>query len=214
MFLVLKYGTSHRRIIALVLFFLASYQFGEVMIFMTNGAEVAFKFAYISTTMLPPLGVLLISKVMGKQLGYVLFQAVSAMFIGFMIITPQIILSFGFGEYCVRVFEYHPFLSQYWSMFYQGTLIATVLAAVVGFVTSNDAEVRYKLKWIIIAYLLFDGVAMLIAFTNTWFMPSTASLMCALALFASFIFAKISLPKNFINTYTASWNFRKPKSLS
>ena len=195
---VFRYGKFHKRIISLVLFLLATYQFGEVLIFLTNGNQIAFKIAYISTTLLPPLGLLLVSKVMRKQFGYFIFQIWSLFFVAFMIYTPQIVTKFEFGQFCIRVFEYNPFLTTYWFSYYQGTLLFTMLIAFIGFISSRNEEIKSKLKWILIGYISFDGLAIAIAYANPWFWPSSASLMCALALISACIFTKLSLPKGFV----------------
>lgn len=196
-FIVFKYGKNHKNIIALVLFLLASYQLGEVLVFMTNGEQWAFKVAYVSTTLLPPLGVLLVSRIMKKQLGYILFQLVSLGFVAYMILTPQIILKFEFGQFCIRILEYTPIISQYWLYYYQGTLMFTMLAGFIGYLSSHNNIIKDRLKWILIAYFSFDGISIAMVYIEPWFGPSSASLMCALALFAAFIFTKISLPNDF-----------------
>jgi len=203
-YLVFKYGKTHKNIIALVLFFLASYQLGEVLVFLTNGEQFAFKVAYVSTTMLPPLGVLLVSKIINKRIGYLLFQSIALIFVGFIIWTPQVVLQFELGQYCVRIFEYNPILAQFWIYYYQGTLVFTMLAMLIGFLLISKKDVKEKLKWMFIAYMSFDGLAIILAYFNPWFGPSIASLMCALAIFAAIIFARISLPKN-LNELTAFW---------
>jgi hypothetical protein len=195
-YVVLKHGKEHKRIIASVLFFLASYQLGEFLVFMSNGEQLAFKVAYISTTLLPPLGVLLVSRVLKRQLGYFFFQSLSIIFVIFMLLTPQIILSFDFVRCCIQVNEYHPLLGQYWMQFYQGTLMFTMLAAFLGYVFTTSKKIKNQLKWILFGYFAFDGVAMILYFANPGVRSSIASLMCALAIFAAFIFAKVALGNN------------------
>jgi len=197
-YLVFKYGKKYKIIITALLFFLASYQLGEVAVFLTNGTQAAFKIAYVSTTMLPPLGLLLVQKVLRKKLGYIIFQIVSLFFIGFMIFMPVIIRSFEFGQFCIRIFESDPVLSTYWVWYYQGTLLFTIIAAFVGWMFTKNTEAKNDLKWILIAYLSFDLSTIIIGYLNPWFWHSSASLMCALAVIAAFILAKISFQGNFL----------------
>lgn len=197
---VFKNGKNYKNIIAVVLFFLASYQLGEVFIFMTSGQPWAFKFAYVSTNLLPPLGVLLISRMIKKPVGYIgyaLVQLVALAFAVYIISIPQVAVKWELGQFCVRIFEYDTVISNYWLLYYQVTLMVTMLVAFFGYIFVHNSKKRNDLMWTLIAYISFNGGSILISTLNPWFGPSIASLMCALALIASFIFAKIALPPNF-----------------
>lgn len=196
MILVLKYGTKHKTIIAAVLFFLATYQLGEVVIFLSGGNEIGFKLAYVATTMLPPLGILLAEKILKKKLGYAVFQLIAIFFAIIIFILPKVALDFEFGPYCIRINEYSPILSNYWSLFYQGTLMFTMAALLWGLWRGKTDQIRVQSRKMLIAYLSFDGLAFFIAYLEPWFGPSMASLMCALALIAAFIFTDIALNGN------------------
>jgi hypothetical protein len=195
-YIVFKNGKVHKNIISALLFFLATYQLGEVIIFLTKGHEIGFKVAYVATTLLPPLGVLLIQRILKKPIGYILFQLISLAFVGYILFIPQVALKFELGPYCVRIFEYEKVLTQYWFLYYQGTLLYAMMAMLWGIRTTKEAEVKSLLQHVLFAYLTFDAGALLIAYTIPWFGPSTASLMCAMALIASFILSKISLGEN------------------
>jgi hypothetical protein len=195
--LVIRYGKSNRKIIALVIFLLATYQLGELLIFLTNGGEIGFKVAYVATTLLPPLGVLLTERVLKRSCGYPIFQLISLGFAVFILFTPQVAVDFEIGAYCIRVFEYAPFLKQYYFLYYQGTLMYTMFVLLIGILRSKDNVIRSSLQKLLLAYLSFDLVAILIMSFIPSFIPSSASLMCALALFAAIIFAKMSLSDDF-----------------
>jgi hypothetical protein len=194
---VYKYGKYQKTAFFWVLFFLASYQLGEVFIFLTNGSVGAFRLAYVSTTLLPPLGIYLLEKMTKKNYGSLLFQVIALGFVVFILTTPQVALNFSFGQFCVRVHEYHPIMVQYWTKFYQGTLLYSMLIMVWEIWNNADKKLVEKMKLLLIAYFSFDGLAIFIATLVPWFQPSVASLMCALALIASFIFADLSLEKKF-----------------
>lgn len=195
--LVIRYGKGNRKIIALVLFLLATYQLGELLIFLTNGGEIGFKVAYVATTLLPPLGILLAERILKRSFGYPIFQLISLGFVVFILFTPQIAVNFEIGAYCIRVFEYAPFLKQYYFLYYQGTLMYTMLILVIGILRSKDGVIRSVLQKMLLAYLSFDLVAILIMYFIPSFAPSSASLMCALALLAAFIFTRMSLSDDF-----------------
>lgn len=196
-FLVFKYGKLHKNTISLILFLLATYQLGEVVVFMTNGGEIGFKIAYVATTLLPPLGVLLAQKILKKNFGYILFQIIALGFALYILAIPQVALSFELGPYCIRVFEYEELLSQYYFMYYQGTLMLTMLILLIGIFKVKLDKDRGVLQKILIGYLSFDGLAILIAQMYPEFWPSAASLMCALALIAAFIFTRVALAENY-----------------
>ena len=196
-FLVFKYGKLHKNTMALIIFLLATYQLGEVIIFMTNGGEIGFKIAYVATTLLPPLGILLTQKILKKNFGYLLFQLISLGFAAYILVIPQVALNFELGPYCIRVFDYEALLAQYYFLYYQGTLMLTMLIIIIAIFRVKLDKDRAVLQSILIAYLSFDDLAILIAQMYPEFWPSSASLMCALALIAAFIFTRVSLAENF-----------------
>lgn len=196
-YLVYKKGSSHKNIISLLLFFLATYQLGEVVIFATNGNEVGYKLAYVSTTLLPPLGVLLLQKITKKQFGYPIFQLIALLFVGYILYIPSVALNFELTTMCVRVYEYDAILTQFWFLYYQGTLILTMLGIIWSIFKVKNDKAKDELKLFLLAYLSFDGVLIAIASIFPWFWASSASLMCALALIAAFILARISMGTKF-----------------
>ncbi len=196
-YLVYKHGSAHKNVVSLLLFFLATYQLGEVIIFATNGNEIGFKVAYASTTLLPPLGVLLLQKITKKQFGYAFFQFVALLFVAYILIIPRVALSFELTPMCVRIYEYDPILTSYWFLYYQGTLVLTMLGIIWSYFRLKDKKLKHELKLFLLAYLSFDGVLITLALIFPWFWASSASLMCALALIAAFILARISMGTQF-----------------
>lgn len=196
-YLVYKNGTLHRKEFAITLFCLATYQLGEVVIFLTGGGEIGFKIAYVATTLLPPLGLLLLEKILNKNFGYKIIQALAIIFCVYILLIPRVATSFELGQFCVRVYEYAPMLAQYWTMYYQLTLLFSMGIMIWGIFRAELVSQRELLFKMLIAYASFDALSIFIAYYNPWFWPSIASLMCALAVIASFIFARISLGKNY-----------------
>ncbi len=209
-FLVFKYGKVHKNVFSAVLFFLAAYQLGEVVIFATGGNEIGFKIAYVSTTLLPPLGVLLLERITKKFLGYPFFQLLGIGFALYILYIPAVALHWELGPFCVRIFTYDAILANFWTYYYQGTLFYSIGLMLWGIWRSKSTEVQSLLRNVLIGYLSFDGLTFLI----TYFVPSlqfsTASLMCALALIAAFIFARISLAENFAVLSDRAQKFKLP----
>lgn len=197
-YLVYTQGKYQKKAFFLILFFLATYQLGEVLIFATNGGMVGFRVAYAATTMLPPLGIYLLEQMTKKRYGYVFFQVISLFFVGYILVTPQIAAHFELGQYCVRVFEYAPIFKNYWLAYYQGTLVAAMGVLLWEIWRNTDKKLVERLKTVLLAYISFDGVALLVSALVPWFKPSIASLMCALALCAAFLFASLALEKKLV----------------
>ena len=207
-FLVFKYGKVHKNIFSVILFLLATYQLGEVVIFLTNGNEIGFKIAYVATTLLPPLGVLLIERIMKKKYGYPLFQLVGIGFALYMLIVPAIALKFELGPFCVRVFQYDYIITSYWGIYYQATLFYSMALMMWGIFRSKSKNIQSILINILLGYLTFNVLTFVITYFVPWLQYSSASLMCALALISAFIFTKISLAENLKILYKRALKFR------
>ncbi len=205
-YLVFKYGVSHKKVVCLLLFFLASYQLGEIIIFATLGNEIGFKLAYISTTLLPPLGILLLQKITKRQFGYLIFQLLALLFVAYILIIPRVALSFELTALCVRIYEYEAVISKYWLLYYQATLVLTMLGIIWSFFRVKNKKTKEELKLFLLAYLSFDALSFIIALLFPWFWASTASLMCALALIAAFILTKISIGLQFFENVREIFN--------
>lgn len=203
---VYKYGKSYREIIFWALFLLATYQFGEALTFWFNGNPNALKVAYIATTLLPPLGVLLLEKLNKKQYGYYIFQALA---IGFCTIIAydmsMIVNNFGLGDFCVRVYSYNATVGRIWLYYYQGTLLYTMFLCINTVFTPRvfiDAKQKLNMKfraaarnnaiWILGGFVFFNVGSILISRNVEYFRYSAASLMCAMALLFAFIITGIS----------------------
>lgn len=189
-------GKYQPKIISLVLFLLASYQLGEVILFLTNGGSMGIRVAYFSTTLLPPLGVLLIERITGKKYGYPLFQAIGLFFAFSFVVNPSIVSNFELGKYCVRVFAYSSVIASMWQAYYQFTLMYTMIVVLVNILKTKFEQKKKVLKQILFAYISFDIVAISLTKIFPNFKYSVASLMCALAIIAAVIFTKVSLNNN------------------
>jgi hypothetical protein len=207
-FLVIRYGKVHKWVFAAVLFLLATYQLGEFIIFVTGGNIIGFKIAYVATTLLPPLGVLLIERITKKQFGYFIFQLLALVFAFYILIIPEIALKYEFGPFCIRIFQYEQVIANYWSYYYQGTLMYSMFLMIWGIFRAKTEKVRLQLKLILLGYFSFNGLAIVITYFIPWFQYSTASLMCALALIAAFIFTKVALAENLSTLQDQAMKFK------
>lgn len=195
---VFKKGRVLPKTFAMVLFFLALYQLGEVVIFLTNGGYEGIQIAYGATTMLPPLGILLLQQVNNKRYGYLIFQALSLIFVGYFLTNPTIVGSLKLGRYCIKVENSNSEIKSLWGYYYQITLLITMIINAISYFKAENPLKRKLLKQIFIAYSSFALVANVLVNIIPELQASIASLMCALALIAAVIFSRISLNKEFV----------------
>ncbi|HEC66424.1 MAG TPA: hypothetical protein ENI23_14145 [bacterium] len=190
---VFKHGKTFPRVIALMLFFLASYQMGEVIMFATDGASIGFRIAYFSTTLLPALGLELIEKVTGKPHYYLPFQIIGIVFALIFLIQPGIIAGYEHQTCCFIATSYTN-LGNIWGLYYQGALIFSMIAIVINLFMKYKREVKTNLSYLLLAYIVIES-GIFVARYIPEFNMSTASVMCALALVAALIFARLGLRK-------------------
>ena len=99
---VLKKGKFEPCVFVRILFFLASYQTREGVVFTTKGSYFGFKTAYFSTTLLPLLGVLVLEKITRKRFFYIIFQIVGLLYAINIFVRPSFIYEFEISKYCIN----------------------------------------------------------------------------------------------------------------
>lgn len=205
-FYVIKKGKYQQKVFFWVLFFLASYQLGEYMIYLFPSLDIGIRVAYFSTTMLPPLGVLFLQKHTGREYGYKLIQAVGLVFAVLFFVNPSVIGSYQISSsgQCIQMSYIEGYIVDSWLFYYQGVLLYS-MAIAVWQIMKNKKKVAMEsnkyyevLKQFFIAYVSFDILAHVISKINPQFSTRVASLMCALAVFASFIFTNIAFELKFL----------------
>jgi len=205
-FYVYKKGKYQKNVFFWVLFFLASYQLGEYMITLFPSLNIGIRFAYFSTTMLPPLGLLFLQKHTNRELGYKFVQAVGLVFAILFLVNPSVIGSYQISStgQCIQMSYVEGYIIDSWMFYYQGTLLFSMGVSLFEIIRNKkkvnmEANKYYKiLKQFFIAYVSFDIVALVISKIDPQFSPRVASLMCALAVFASFIFTNIAFDLKFL----------------
>jgi len=191
--IVLLKGKSYPRVVAAILFFLASYQLGELVLFATDGAPIGIQIAYFSTTLLPPLGVLLIEKVTGRKFGFPFFMAAGIFFAVMFVLFPDMIDILELTNCCVRVTSHGQIMTTLWGHYYSLTLVYSLFIMLICALRAEEKQVRKVLLWMIGAYASFFFASIIIVRMFPDRRPSFASLMCALAVVAAVIIAILSL---------------------
>ena len=176
------------------------------MIHLFPAIDIGIRVAYFSTTMLPPLGVLFLQNHTNREYGYKLIQAVGLVFAVLFFVNPSVIGSYQISSsgQCIQMSYIDGYIMSAWAFYYQGVLLYS-MAIAVWEVMRNKKKVNMEskkyynmLKQFFIAYVSFDIVAITIAKIDPQFAPRVASLMCALAVFAAFIFTNIAFGLTFL----------------
>lgn len=79
-FVVWRKGKFHKGAISIFILFLAGYQLGEFLLIKSPEVNFGYQFAFFSTTMLLPMGVLILEKAKNKFLGSPIFFLTSISF--------------------------------------------------------------------------------------------------------------------------------------
>lgn len=190
---VFKHGKVYPRVFFWVLFFLASYQFGEFFVFATNGNILGFRIAYFSTTMLPAAGLVLVEKITGRKYGSVIVQLLGIIFGASFLLSPDVAFGYELDRFCIHMSAFSTGVFIVWSNYYQAVLLFTMIVMLVNYLKSENEKIKSILAQLLIAYASFDIVSILFVRMIPQYRSATASIMCALAIFAAFIFANISL---------------------
>jgi hypothetical protein len=199
-FYILKRGKNFSKTFFLILFFLATYQLGEVILFATDGNRFGLQVSYFATTMLPPLGLLLLERIVDKKLGYTLIQIIGSAFALTFLISPDIIANFSLGDYCVMIESYGSNFTTAWTVYYL-TVVSYTMVLILYFIwKSKKRELKNFLWKLFFGYNTFFTTALLIVILFPGFQPKGASLMCALGFFGALVFAWISLGKKQVKT--------------
>ncbi len=191
---VFKSKYKYKKIISLILFLLGLYQFGEFIVFITNGNYIGIRIAYFSTTLLPPLGILLIEKLSKQNYGYFFFQIIAAFWAFEFLIFDNLIIKYEFTECCLKIYEYNPIISKYWSIYYIGSLIFSVIILIINILLVKKNQKLFI--YLLIGYMTFFPTSIFIITLNNKYSNQLASIMCALAFFFAIILYYINTKLN------------------
>jgi hypothetical protein len=193
---VLKKGKTYPKEFASVLFFLATYQLGEVIVFLSDGDRFGLRIAYFATTMLPPLGLLLVQKMTQRNYGYWFVQAIALIF-GFLFVffNSEMIESYTLGEFCIKVLSYGSLAAKLWQAYYLIIVILTMLILLYHFIRSKAAELKKLFGLMFVGYSSFFITSFIVAIIFESHRNSIASCMCALAVIGAIVFSWISKNK-------------------
>jgi len=188
-FIILKGKSQLKYLAALFIFFLASYQLGEFLLFAT-GAQWTIQFAFIATVLVHPVALKAIETITGKHLGFKISIVVALGLVVALIINPNLV-AYADQCYCFAKFvameNSRAFVAAY-SLYTTVSLLAGMFLTGYYLFKARSKEVRSVLKYWLISYVLpFPGsILLLLAFTGNT-NDYLASVMCALGIIAAFI---------------------------
>lgn len=192
---VLKKGKFYPKIIAGILFFLATYQLGEV-IFLATGENFGIQISYASTSMLPAIGLLLIQKITKRRYGYSIIQGIAAAFSVFFLLKPDFINGVEsmhcFTKLIANINDGGPIFWA-WITYYIGTLTVSCFILFNKFYKAQTKKMKNIYGLGLLSYLSFFPVAIIMILLFGIDIAYLASIMCGLAIFAAFILSWMSL---------------------
>lgn len=181
-----------------ILFSLAMFQVAE---FQTCGKSLSeaglawSHFGYIFITLLPPLGLHLISSIAKKKatiLHWLADASAVALVIIFGLIPSSIYYAVCGGNYVI--FKLHNSLGFVYGVYYLGFLFAGLILAA-RYMKSSKKDQYSALLWMIIGYLVFLIPTGVVNMLNPATTAGVPSIMCGFAVFYAAILAFAVLPK-------------------
>ncbi len=195
---------QYKHVIFALLFFLATYQLGEVITFLID-INMGIRISHFATTLLPPLGILLVQQINNRKLGYIIFQIVGIFFALSLFLYPSVLGGYTVNDFCITVYGSQHTIYKVWSYYYQFTLIVIMFFSLYFWYMNKDKK-RENL-FVLYSVISFDITAIFLASRFDYFQNKLTSLMCALAILAAFIYARLSLKEwpwrfNLISVFT------------
>lgn len=187
------------KLVGLILFSLAMFQVAE---FQTCGKVLGqsglmwSRIGYIFITLLPPLGLHLISAISKKKptlLHWVADASAAILVTIFGLLPSAIYVALCGGNYVI--FKIHEGLGWVYAFYYLGFLFAGIILAAKHMKTAKKSQYK-ALTWMIIGYLLFlvpTGIVNLLDPSTLYGVPS---IMCGFAVLYAIVLAFIVLPNS------------------
>lgn len=193
---VLRKGIFLKNVIALFLFFLGSYQIGEFLFFISGLDKDWLKISLFSTTMLPPLGMMIIEALSGRRMLSKFFLIVSIVFGMVFVLDPYVIPESKECN-CFLKFDGNSLIGRdatffnAWVRYYVLSLMYSMF--MIALYIKKGYGDTYSLKLLFLGYASFFPASYFIAHYIGRDLSMVASIMCALAIITAFITTRISL---------------------
>ncbi|GAB4283853.1 MAG: hypothetical protein Kow0081_0660 [Candidatus Dojkabacteria bacterium] len=194
-FLVYRNGRFERKSIALFLFFLGSYQIGEAVLQLTDLDMFGLKFAYFSTTFLPPFGFYFLNRITGKNINYSIPFVFATILAVLFVVIPEPV-KFIENVNCiakVTMADDQTTFGWAWAIYYFTFLVSAIILGFYYLFKIKNRSIRSGLIQLILAYIVFyPSAAIVILLSSKFDLTNAASLMCAFAIFTAVIISRFS----------------------
>ena len=182
------------KVVVAVLLSLAVFQLSEYQICGNHHPLFWSRFGLVAVTLLPVLGLYLVSLVSHKKhflrLGYV---AAGAFVITILMAPRDMISSFCGGNYII--FSGSRELFKFFSGYYLGFLLLGIWESLEAMSATRSKWLQLTLKWLIVAYLSFMLPMAIVYAVYAPARVAVASIMCGFALIMAFILTFQIVPK-------------------
>lgn len=156
----------------------------------SNYAEIATKLGYVSITLLPALGIYLMSLLTTKlsKVSTLSLITVTSVFVGYFLFVPAVFESYVCtGNYVF--FQIMGLETFYYSIFYFGLIISSVFRGLKFIEQNPKSEKNLAIKWFVAGYALFiipTGIFILVLPDASRAVPSV---LCGFAIFMALVLA-------------------------
>jgi len=191
------------KIATLILLLLAAFQLSEYQICTNRNAIFWSRLGLTAITLLPVLGLYLISLVSRKQHFLRLGYGAAAVSVALILVAPPDLISpFCAGNYVT--FGGPEVLYRFYAAYYFGFLLIGIWESIEALNLSRSKRVHRILRWMVIGYLSFMlPMGIVYAFYEPARM-AVASIMCGFALGLAFILALRIVPEYYKRSYRAA----------
>ncbi len=184
MYMFIRHNLNQfQRLIMVLLLGLAVFQLAEYQICTTGNNLLWSQIGYTAITLLPPLGIFLISLLSGKRTTtYISFAMAAVLLVAFMV--PGVVQNSTCGGNYVILHLSEPF-SSFYIFYYSALLLLGLWEA--SHAIPIDKKYQEVLRWIVVGYVAFMGPLAIAYAVSDAVRGAVPSIMCGFALIMAFI---------------------------
>ena len=201
-YILIKYKLSaFNRAAIMLLFFLGMFQLAEFQICQGNTSDFWLKTGLVSITILPVIGLYMISEITGKKSILKAAYMIALLYVGYFTLVADSIK----GAYCggnYIIFDIPSAIYQFYGFYYFGFLFFAIWEAW----ESIKENIKFKsiMTWFIIGYFSFIAPMGIVYIFSDQARGAVESIMCGFAIFLALIvvfkivplYQKLNLSKN------------------
>lgn len=193
---VLRKNNFLPKLVALFLFFLGTYQIGEFIYFITKPEGFGLRIAYAATTMLPPIGLMIVERATNKKYGskytFLFPIAYATLFLFGPMFVKEAGVIYCFAKVIGENEMYNDYLA-FWTIQYIAVLVYAMVLLVMNALRTQNKEKKKVLILGFFAYCAFFPTSVILVEVCGLDRTYTASIMCAFAILAAFILSYVSV---------------------